>query len=246
MLRCNTCGYINDEATVSCAKCGANLQDAKKVIRASSSRSIPHTTTGSVEQIAHQRKSKQTVKGKTTDQPFLDNTRKPESLSAQGENNDLSCQSCRYPLRPHQLICPNCGFDNAVDHNTNQQEDLHATQGFDETEDGPIEPRHKTILDPWEVTDIGESKKFELVTDKGKTVIPFEGEEVILNRQNLDNQNKSISGNQHAQIEYKDGQWYIQDQSSNGFTFIQVRGRTPIQSGDMIIVGNKLFVFREK
>ncbi|OJJ19505.1 hypothetical protein BKI52_22110 [marine bacterium AO1-C] len=246
MLRCNTCGYINDEATISCAKCGADLRDAKKIIRTSSSRSIPHTTTGSVEQISHQRKSKQTIKGKTSDQPFLDESRKSGGLSVQGENNDLSCNNCRYPLRPHQLICPNCGFDNAADTNVNAEEDLHATKGFEEVEDAPIEPRHKTILDPWEVTGIGESKKFELVTDKGKTVIPFEGEEITLNRQNLDAQNKSISGTQHAQIEYKDGQWYVQDQSSNGFTFIQVRGRTPIQSGDMIIIGNKLFVFREK
>lgn len=246
MLRCNNCGYINDEHSVSCAKCGADLQDAKKIVRTSSSRSIPHTTTGSVEQVAHQRKSKQTIKGKTSDQPYLDESRKSESLSSQGESSELSCASCRYPLRQHQLICPNCGFDNSTDITASNEEDLHATKGFDEAEDGPIEPRHKTILDPWEVTDIGESKKFELVTDKGKTVIPFEGEEITLNRQNLDAQNKSISGSQHAQIEYKDGQWYIQDQSSNGFTFIQVRGRTPIQSGDMIIVGNKLFVFREK
>jgi predicted component of type VI protein secretion system len=85
-----------------------------------------------------------------------------------------------------------------------------------------------------------------LVTDKGKTTLDFEGEEVSLNRDNLDANNKSISGGQHAKIEYENGQWYIKDQSSNGFTFIQVRDRMPIQSGDMIIMGNKLFVFKEK
>lgn len=245
MLRCNTCGYINDEQTEDCAKCGAALHDAKKIIRNSSSQSISHTTTGGNNDILpHQRKSQNTVKGGISDQPYLDNPRNSGS-SSQQETENHSCSSCRYPLRTHQMICPNCGFDNANTSNETAT-DPHSTKGFDEADDAPIEPRHKTILDPWEVSGIGESKKFVLITDKGKTKLDFEGEEVVLNRNNLDVNNKSISSGQHALIEYQDGQWYIKDQSSNGFTFIQVRDRTPIQPGDMVIMGNKLFVFREK
>lgn len=251
MLRCNTCGYINDEQTEDCAKCGAALSDAKKTVNNSSSQNISHATTGGSDHLAHQKRSHKTVKGGTSNQPYLDNPRNSQNLTPQTEEEQgTSCSSCRYPLRAHQLICPNCGFDNGEQQApapAASQEDPHSTKGFEEADDdAPIEPRHKTILDPWEVTNIGDSKKFTLVTDKGKTTLNFEGEEVELNRDNLDANNKSISGGKHAMIEYQDGQWYIKDQSSNGFTFIQVRDRMPIQSGDMIIMGNKLFVFKEK
>ena len=245
MLRCNTCGYINDKQIENCAKCGAELSNAKKTIHNSSSQRISHATTGGSDPLAHQKKSHKTVKGKLPDEPYLDNPRNSNTSSSQQEEQSLNCTSCRYPLRAHQMICPNCGFDSAEP--SNETADPHSTKGFDEMgDDAPIEPRHKTILDPWEVSNIGDSNKFELVTDKGKTTLSFEGDEVPLNRNNLDASNKSISGGQHAMVEYQDGQWYIKDQSSNGFTFIQVRDRTPIQSGDMIIIGNKLFVFREK
>ncbi|WP_299458724.1 FHA domain-containing protein [uncultured Microscilla sp.] len=242
MLRCNTCGYINDEHAKNCAKCGAALNDAKKTINNSSAQGFLPTT-GS-DPLAYQKPSQKTVKGGEPDQPYLDNPKNEQKQQAQQEDQANGCSNCRYPLRAHQNICPNCGFDNAATNAT----DLHSTKGFDETdeENAPVEPRHKTILDPWEVTNIGDSKKFSLVTDKGKTTLNFEGEEVALNRQNLDVNNKSISGEQHAKIEYENGQWYIKDQSSNGFTFIQVRDRVPIQPGDMIIMGNKLFVFKEK
>lgn len=242
MLRCNTCGYINDEHAETCVKCGAALHDAKKTVdNPTNSGGFP-TTSG--DPLAHQKRSQKTVKGAIPDQPYLDNPRNQSSSNPLQNEETNSCSNCRYPLRAHQNICPNCGFDNAP----KSENDLHSTKDFDDDtqDDAPIEPRHKTILDPWEVTDIGESKKFTLVTDKGKTTLDFEGEEVSLNRDNLDANNKSISGGQHAKIEYENGQWYIKDQSSNGFTFIQVRDRMPIQSGDMIIMGNKLFVFKEK
>lgn len=238
MLRCNTCGYINDEQVDSCTKCGAALNDAKKTVENPNNQGGFPTTSG--DPLAHQKRSQKTVKGAVPNQPYLDNPRNQSNTQAENDEQTNSCGSCRYPLRTHQNICPNCGFDNATD--------MHSTKDFEENaqDDAPVEPRQKTILDPWEVTNIGESKKFVLVTDKGKTTLDFEGEEVSLNRQNLDVSNKSISGGQHAKIEYENGQWYIKDESSNGFTFVQVRDRMPIQSGDMIIMGNKLFVFKEE
>jgi hypothetical protein len=65
----------------------------------------------------------------------------------------------------------------------------------------------------------------------------------LLNRTNLDPGNASISGDKHATLEFKDGQWYVSDLSSNAATFIQCKTEHQMADKIRIIIGNIIFRF---
>ena len=68
----------------------------------------------------------------------------------------------------------------------------------------------------------------------------------MLNRENLDEENMTLSGGEHAALAFKDGKWTIEDKSSNGATFVQANRPIELADGDMIILGQKIFRFRLK
>jgi len=65
----------------------------------------------------------------------------------------------------------------------------------------------------------------------------------LLNRANLDPGNASISGSKHAALEYRDGNWYLSDLSSNKATFIQCLAEHQMADKTRIIIGNIIFRF---
>ncbi|MEM7104798.1 MAG: adenylate/guanylate cyclase domain-containing protein [Bacteroidota bacterium] len=132
----------------------------------------------------------------------------------------IACPKCSYPVRKNESFCPNCGA--AINQSSNSKKTV-ALGDFN----------------------IGESKpSFSIASDRDQKTTDFSGKEVILNRQNLDEDNMTISGEAHAKFVYKNGQWYLSDMSSNNATFIQVNGELPINDGDMIILGQKIFRFK--
>ena len=56
----------------------------------------------------------------------------------------------------------------------------------------------------------------------------------------------SISGQEHAKFAFEDGKWYLTDQSSNGATFIQVKGKIELEEDAKILIGNKIYTFKTK
>jgi hypothetical protein len=72
----------------------------------------------------------------------------------------------------------------------------------------------------------------------------YAGNEVVLNRANLENDNATISSQAHATIKQEDGKWYISDQSSQQTTFIRVGHKLELTNGDVILIGNRLFSFK--
>jgi len=77
----------------------------------------------------------------------------------------------------------------------------------------------------------------------GKTS-EFEGKSVTLNRNNLDRENFTISGQEHAVIENVDGRWFINNKSSLKTTYIQVNSMMELKDGDIILLGDRMFIFR--
>lgn len=67
-----------------------------------------------------------------------------------------------------------------------------------------------------------------------------------LNRNNLDTDNNTISQRLQAVITHKDGKWYIKDQSSYKTTFILAAEEVQLKDGDIILMGNRRFVFTEE
>lgn len=76
--------------------------------------------------------------------------------------------------------------------------------------------------------------------------IELQGDSIELNRDNLEPSNNTISQKTQAILVFEDGQWYIEDKSSYQTTYIHAAGKTPIKSGDVILMGNRRFTFTEE
>ena len=74
----------------------------------------------------------------------------------------------------------------------------------------------------------------------------FEGSEVILTRDNTEPGNQSITSHEQAIITYVEGHWYIEDRSEQKTTFVQAAKKIELHDGDIILLGNRLFEFKEQ
>jgi hypothetical protein len=81
--------------------------------------------------------------------------------------------------------------------------------------------------------------------DETRKALQFGGEKVALNRDNLEPDNFTITSQVQAEVRLVDGQWYIENKSKLKTTFIQVLTPVKLNKGDVIIMGNKRFLFEE-
>ena len=76
--------------------------------------------------------------------------------------------------------------------------------------------------------------------------VELKGELNELNRENLDPDNFTISQKAQAVLTCKNGKWFIKDQSPYKTTYILASEETALKSGDVILMGNRRFVFTEE
>ena len=73
----------------------------------------------------------------------------------------------------------------------------------------------------------------------------YSGQQIVLNRSNTDPNNHTITSKQQAILSFENGKWYIEDKSAHKSTFIQVNGKMSLNDGDVVLMGNRMFIFRE-
>lgn len=73
--------------------------------------------------------------------------------------------------------------------------------------------------------------------------VEFKGQEAILNRANVDPDNFSITSRRQASIANIDGKWVLTDLSDQQTTFVHAAPGHELKDGDMILLGNRLFIF---
>jgi len=71
----------------------------------------------------------------------------------------------------------------------------------------------------------------------------FESAEVVLNRQNTDPENYTITSQQQALLIYENGKWYIEDRSAYKSTYVRATRRIELQDGDIVAMGDREFEF---
>lgn len=76
--------------------------------------------------------------------------------------------------------------------------------------------------------------------------LTFSGESAALNREALEPTNMAITGKQQATIYYENGQWLIRNDSQQQTTFIRVDQPVALKTGDVVLMGDRLFEFLEK
>lgn len=75
--------------------------------------------------------------------------------------------------------------------------------------------------------------------------VNIKGDYNELNRQLLDPDNNTITSKVQATLTFKDGKWYVQNQSAQKTTYVYAGEPIEIKSGDVILMGNRTFVFEQ-
>lgn len=138
------------------------------------------------------------------------------------------CPVCGYPKRPGVKECPNCA----------------------KVEAKPVEPINLKpstgTVNPWIQVASANTCRLEPIEQIGietPNTLELKGDSHELNRKNLDPDNMTITSNVQAEIVCENGTWYIKDKSAQHTTFVYVGEKTALKEGDVILMGNRQFIF---
>lgn len=240
-MRCKNCGWENPSETTTCEKCHASLSDASPVHK-------PTT------QVSNRMKSTVAEGVIFNDQAPVDAPQlcpkcgypvSDSSITCPNCNHELQqaptkkqmskCKSCGTEISADMKFCPSCGYPTSEDTpkpRRIQRSAMGTVMG------GPVSGADSThtfcTLKPiaWE----GENVNYNPVT--------YSGDTIILNRANTDANNNSITSRVQALLTCEDGEWYIENRSDLRTTFIRVNGKIKLNSGDIIVLGNREFEFK--
>lgn len=178
----------------------------------------------------------------------------------------ITCPHCGfYPVLSSSNLCPSCKKPleekEVIKEEVKEipkEEPVSVENIYEKTENEQgVEPQG-TICRPFylsESDDLAKTKKDTILPSFKLTLLPEEGEQIssvtqqydngkaILNRDNTEPGNMSITSKEQAEVKYEDGSWYIENRSMAKSTYIIVERKMELQSGDIIILGNRRFRF---
>lgn len=135
----------------------------------------------------------------------------------------IVCQECGKEINMTCSFCPHCGV--RVHRPTIRRQ----IKNIAETEEIPL--RCSLTIIPEENENIPPEK------------VEYEGKSIILNRENTEVSNRTITSKEQAEIVFEDGHWYLLDRSELRTTFIQANRKIEIIADDIIVLGDRKFKF---
>ncbi len=154
------------------------------------------------------------------------------------KGSEKYCARCGFPLRNDNKACPQCGYDSSP----------VVKQSAPETMSENVRRKQGTI-NPWANQYTGKAFSLKPLAWDGDSSqfedIIYDGDSVDLNRENTESGNHTITSKVQARIEYAAGEWTIQDQSEQKTTFIYAGNKLSLHDGDIIMLGNRRFLFKE-
>ena len=246
-MRCNSCGWVNPMNNDKCDKCNTPLNETMNEANDAPAQekqffdSIePKETTkccpecgypvGKIEkkcpQCRHifnnnQDTSEEKEEAVCYEEPPLPHTKTPD-IPKTGVKN---CAFCNSPISETARFCINCGVSLV-----NEKKKQNAT------------------MMPWLHTEIQTPKcSLAFIPRDGEPTndasLRFSGNVIQLNRGNTEPANQTITSKIQAELRFENDQWYIQDKSDLKTTYIYAGEKTALKSGDIIVIGNRLFEF---
>lgn len=214
-MRCQFCGWDNPQGKVTCEKCNKPL-------------------TSNVAEEAKPVASNETNYDRPTDRQlagaFNPKATVRETPDAEKVNNAGKCPECGYLLENGE--CSACGYK-------------VADKPAPAPEKISIQVR-RTVRPIRKGEKIGEAKLVPISEETGMPEgdeLAYEGNEVILNRDNTDPKNITITSQEQACLFCENGNWYIEDRSEYKTTFVQASRKIELKQGDLILLGTQLYRF---
>ena len=133
------------------------------------------------------------------------------------------------------MFCSNCGKQ--LEKESPEKE---CVPNFKKT----VRPQHKSRFHSEE--EVSPNFNLSLVSDNGERLFTmnYKGREVILNRENTEKENNTITSQKQATIKLgDDGKWVIVDNSEMQSTFVQAAHPLRLEHGDYILLGDRIFRF---
>lgn len=240
-MRCKNCGWENPAEKLKCEKCNAPLSGSM----------IDH------ESVYHGSK-KGSVK---EEHDSLRSTVRESSVfdSIKGSpNGSKVCENCGYELADDMKICPACGTPTAETKSANQHEPKGKNKrcpkcGAELIPNARFCPQCGQTLRSGTVNAWSNPLHDKFCTlrpiawtkeEITYNPITYSGQVIILNRENTDPNNQTITSKEQAVLTHENGDWYIEDHSEGKSTMIRVGKKTKLESGDIIALGNRLFEFK--
>lgn len=233
-MRCKNCGWPNRPGETVCVKCGSPLSEEN------SNETALENLPG-----AYYNNANGNINATIPESAFFGNT---ESVDVDEQEN--VCPKCGYPLRPNITLCPNCKYQ--LSNNNKRQP---TKDNFVNSFNKPTRMENPSAKKP--IT--GTINPYMIQAEQDPTFIlspqqrvnekkilnnlEYEGKEVLLNRDNTEPENGSITSQVQAIVVNENGRWYIEDKSEQGTTFVRATKKIELNEGDTILLGNRLFEF---
>lgn len=141
----------------------------------------------------------------------------------------IQCDKCGYPVINGMHTCPNCLAE--------MPEEIVAPLPVDE--------------DAYEYNEdeipICSLRPISLPNEREMPEEVYEeGAEVYLSRENTVQHDSSIDDEEQACLFFSDGHWFIEDRSRDNSTYVHAGAGIKLESGDIIKMGDRQFIFRIK
>lgn len=227
-MRCKNCGWPNEDNVSRCVKCNAPLQ-------------------GSMIDSARQ----QSLQASSNESEPLNATlREPSSSGgfANPSNGALNnCPQCGYPISSEMGECPVCHAQ-LQQTEQNLSQDKNHRSAVNSNNRGGFRPSGGTI-NPWSTPSEDSFCTLRRIPWQNERVtyepVSYSGEQIVLNRANTDSNNNSITSREQAVISHENGEWFIENRSDLQTTLIRVDRKQKLEDGDIIVLGNRMFEFRQ-
>lgn len=226
-LVCPKCGYPLAENYTSCPNCGAEFSNGEENVQETENNSNDFLGQESASEISDSKKKKE-------NSPVVSGTIGLNSLKKEEKEEDIicTCEKCGEEISATFHFCPKCG------------EKIHqrTLQGFRHKKKNKVEetprPTFKAAFNLTVIPEEDEDLKVE--------AIHFEGAEILLNRDNTEPDNRTITSKEQAVILFEEHKWYIENRSEYDSTMIIANRKMEIQSGDIIMMGDRRFKFESE
>jgi hypothetical protein len=223
-IRCTYCGYDNPDGSTSCCKCNQPLNINQEKY------------SSQIDEDVNEFNPKKTVR-ETDFGQFEKEIDSPQKI--------LVCPKCGYPVSMNMVFCTNCGAKIQEDGIMNKTQ-LEKNEYNDkvnhivnkDTRIGrmTVRPNHKHNLCSLKLI-LDEDEKIEV-----KKLV-YSGNNIIINRDNTEPDNYTITSKEQAVLSHDGSDWYIEDKSELQSTFIHISGRIKLKNGDIIMLGDRCFRF---
>ena len=137
----------------------------------------------------------------------------------------VTCPNCKEKVSAKFSYCPMCG--------TNIKDGLMINTIDLQGQRIPTGPQCSlTIIPEEDEQDVGLTNYYY-----------FENKPIVLNRENTEMSNRTITSKEQAIIECEDGKWYMENRSEQQSTYLEMNRRIELQNGDIVMLGDRRFKF---